>query len=212
MRVTLEDARAGRTTVQRYYTSPSYASAAPGEAEALDLLMRVVATGSVSRIYKRLVVEQKKAASAGGWFSDSGLDSGRLGFYAISADGVTAEETDAAIKTVIEEIRADGVTQEELDRARKSYIAEFVYTQDSQSRMARHYGWKLAMGMSIEDVDAWPDRLRKVTVEDIKAAAQKYLVDKNSVAGFLLPTPEFTSSVGDAPAPVRAQMPAAGKS
>ena len=212
VRVTLEDARAGRTTVQRYYTSPSYASADPGEAEALDLLMRVVATGSVSRIYKRLVVEQKKAASAGGWFSDSGLDSGRLGFYAISADGVTAEETDAAIKTVIEEIRADGVTQEELDRARKSYIAEFVYTQDSQSRMARHYGWKLAMGMSIEDVDAWPDRLRKVTVQDIKAAAQKYLVDKNSVAGFLLPTPEFTSSVGDAPAPVRAQMPAAGKS
>jgi zinc protease len=68
------------------------------------------------------------------------------------------------------------------------------------------------MGMSIEDVDAWPDRLRKVTVQDIKAAAQKYLVDKNSVAGFLLPTPEFTSSVGDAPAPVRAQMPAAGKS
>ena len=212
VRVTLEDARAGRTTVQRYYTSPSYASAEPGEAEALDLLMRVVATGSVSRIYKRLVVEQKKAASAGGWFSDSGLDSGRLGFYAIAADGVTADETDAAIKGVIEEIRADGVTQEELDRARKSYIAEFVYTQDSQSRMARHYGWKLAMGMSIEDVDAWPDRLRKVTVKDIKAVAQKYLVDKNSVAGFLLPTPEITSSIGDTPAPVRAQAPAAGKS
>ena len=212
VRVTLEDARAGRTTVQRYYTSPSYASATPGEGEALDLLMRVAATGSVSRIYKRLVVEQKKAASAGGWYSDSGLDSGRLGFYAIAADGVTAEETDAAIKGVIEEIRENGVTQEELDRARKSYIAEFVYTQDSQSRMARHYGWKLAMGMSIEDVDAWPDRLRKVTLQDVKAVAQKYLVDKNSVAGFLLPAPEYTSSIGDKPAPIPAPMPAAGKS
>ena len=212
VRVTLEDARAGRTTVQRFYTSPSYASATPGEGEALDLLMRVAATGSVSRIYKRLVVEQKKAASAGGWYSDSGLDSGRLGFYAIAADGVTAEETDAAIKAVIEEIRENGVTQEELDRARKSYIAEFIYTQDSQSRMARHYGWKLAMGMSIEDVDAWPDRLRKVTLQDVKAVAQKYLVDKNSVAGFLLPAPEYTSSIGDKPAPIPAPMPAAGKS
>ena len=41
-----------------------------------------------------------------------------------------------------------GVTQEELDRARASYIAEFVYTSDSQSRMARHYGWRLATGMT----------------------------------------------------------------
>ena len=31
VKVTLEDARAGRTTVQRYYLAPSYASAAPGE-------------------------------------------------------------------------------------------------------------------------------------------------------------------------------------
>ena len=41
--VELEDARAGRMTVQRYYLAPSYASAAPGEAEALDLLMRIAA-------------------------------------------------------------------------------------------------------------------------------------------------------------------------
>ncbi|MGI8725101.1 MAG: M16 family metallopeptidase [Methyloceanibacter sp.] len=208
VRVTLEDARAGRTTVQRYYLAPSYSSAKPGEAEALDLLMRIAASGSVSRIYKRLVVEQKKAASAGGWYSDSGLDSGRLGFYAIAADGVSAEEIDKAIEEVTTELRDSGVTQAELDRARKSYIAEFVDTQDSQSRMARHYGWKLSMGMSIEDVQAWPDRLRQVTLQDIKNVAQKYLVEKNSVTGYLLPIPEYTSSIGDKPAPV----PQAGKS
>ena len=59
VRVELEDARAGRMTVQRYYLAPSYASAAPGEAEALDLMMRIAATGSVSRLYKRLVIEEK---------------------------------------------------------------------------------------------------------------------------------------------------------
>jgi zinc protease len=69
VKVELEDARAGRMTVQRYYLTPSYASAEPGEAEALDLLMRIAAAGSVSRLYKRLVIEQKKAASAGGWYS-----------------------------------------------------------------------------------------------------------------------------------------------
>ncbi len=208
VKVTLEDPRAGRTTVQRYYLSPSYASAAPGEAEALDLLMRAAASGSVSRIYKKLVVEAKVAANAGGWYSDSGLDSGRLGFYAIAAEGVSADDLDRAIKSVIEELRGTGITQAELDRARASYLAEFVYTQDSQSRMARHYGWRLATGMTIRDVEEWPERLKRVTVEDVREVARKYLVDKNSVTGYLLPAPEYTGSIGETPA----YVPVKGKS
>jgi zinc protease len=207
-RVTLEDERAGRTTVQRYYLAPSYASAEPGEAEALDLLMRVAAAGSISKIYKRMVIEDRNAANAGGWYSDSGLDSGRLGFYAIAAQNVTAEELEQGIDAVIEDLRQNGVTQEELDRARASYLAEFVYASDSQSRMARHYGWRLATGMTVADVEQWPDRLMRVTVDDLRDVARKYLVDKNSVTGYLLPAPEHTSSIGTKPA----HAPTKGKS
>jgi zinc protease len=170
--------------------------------------MRAAASGSVSRIYKKLVVEQKKAANAGGWYSDSGLDSGRLGFYAIAAEGVSAEDLDEAIKGVIEDLREQGITQAELDRARASYLAEFVYTQDSQSRMARHYGWRLATGMTIEDVEEWPERLKHVTVDDVRNVVLKYLVDKNSVTGYLLPAPEYTGSIGEKPA----HAPVKGKS
>jgi zinc protease len=198
--VTLEDPRAGRTTVQRYYVVPSYASAEPGEAEALDLMTRIAAHGATGRIYKRLVMEQKSAASAGGWYSDSGRDSGRIGFYAIAGEAHTAEEMEAAIEGVVQELREKGVTQDELDRARASQIAEFVYNSDSISRMARQYGWRLAVGMSIEDVEDWPERLKAVTVDDIRAVARKYLVETNSVTGILKPEPEYTSSIGDKPA------------
>ena len=208
VKVTLEDPRAGRTTVQKYYLSPSYASAAPGEAEALDLLMRAAASGSVSRIYKKLVIEGKRAANAGGWYSNSGLNSGRLGFYAIAAEGVSAEDLDAAIESVIEELRETGTTEDELDRARASYLAEFVYTSDSQSRMARQYGWRLSTGMTIEDVEDWPERLKRVTVDDVRNVARKYLIDKNSVTGYLLPAPEYTGSIGEKPA----NAPVKGKS
>jgi len=193
MRVELEDARAGRLTVQRYYLAPSYASAAPGEAEALDLLMRIAASGPVSRLYKRLVIEQKTAASAGGWYSDSGLDAGRIAFYAIGAEKISPAELEQAIDGVIAELRDCGVTQAELDRARSAYLAEFVYTSDSQSRMARHYGWRLATGMTVADVEAWPERLKQVTVENIRDVARKYLLEKNSVTGILVPAPDRTS-------------------
>ena len=201
VKVTLEDPRAGRTTVQRYYLSPSYSTATPGEAEAIDLFMRIAASGPTSRIYKRLVIEQKKAANAGGWYSDTGVDSGRLGFYAIASEKVSAEELDKAIDGVLAELTETGVTQEELDRARNAFIADFVYTTDSQSRMARHYGWRVATGQSVADVEAWPDRLKRITVEDVREVARKYLVEKNSVTGHLLPTPERTTSVGEPPAP-----------
>jgi zinc protease len=199
VKVTLEDERAGRTTVQRYYLTPSYASAEPGEAEALDLLMRIAANGSISKIYKQMVIEDRTAANAGGWYSDSGVDSGRLGFYAIAAEKVSAEALEQGIDRVIEDLRQNGVTQEELDRARASYLAEFVYASDSQSRMARQYGWRLATGMTVADVEQWPDRLMRVSVDDIREAARKYLVDKNSVTGYLLPAPEHTSSIGQKP-------------
>jgi zinc protease len=198
--VTLEDPRAGRTTVQRYYVVPSYASAEPGEAEALDLMTRIAAHGATGRIYKRLVMEQKTAASAGARSSDSGRDSGRVGFYAIAGEAHTAEEMEAATEGVVQELRDKGVTQDELDRARASQIAEFVYNSDSISRMARQYGWRLAVGMSIEDVEDWPERLKAVTVDDIRAVARKYLVEANSVTGILKPEPEYTSSIGDKPA------------
>jgi zinc protease len=162
--------------------------------------MRVAAAGSVSQIYKRLVIEDRIAANAGGWYSDSGLDSGRLGFYAIAAENVSAEELEKAIDKVIADLRSKGVTQEELDRARASYIAEFVYASDSQSRMARHYGWRLSSGMSVADVEEWPERLRRVTVQHLRDVARKYLVEENSVTGYLLPAPEHTSSISAKPA------------
>ncbi|MGV1014172.1 MAG: M16 family metallopeptidase [Methyloceanibacter sp.] len=200
VKVTLQDPRAGRTTVQRFYLAPSYTSAKPGEAEALDLLMRIAAAGSVGKIYKRMVVEQKKAANAGGWYSDTGVDAGRLGFYAIAADGVSAEDLEQAMDEAIEDLRANGVTQAELDRARNAQIAEFVYTADSVSRLARHYGWRLATGMTVKDVEEWPERLKQVSLDDIRAAARKYLLDKNSVTGVLLVSPEHTSRAGEPPA------------
>ena len=202
--VTLEDPRAGRTSVQRYYITPSYASAKPGEAEALDLLARIAADGTTGRIYKQLVVDKNVAASAGGWYADSGLDSGRIGFYAIAGEENTPEEMTAAMDEVVKDLRENGVTQDELDRARTGLLAEYVYNSDSISRMARQYGWRLSVGLSLDDVEAWPDRIKAVTVNDVRNVARKYLVDENSVTGILKPAPRHTTSVEEK------QVPASG--
>ncbi len=75
-------------------------------------------------------------------------------------------------------------------RAKSNYIAEYVYDSDSQSTLARRYGWGLVVGRTIEDVDAWPDRISKVTPRrGSKRSPQAYLDIRRSVTGHLLPVP-----------------------
>jgi zinc protease len=201
IRVTREDPRAGSATIQRYYLAPSYPVAEPGEAEALELLMQVAASGTTSRLYKKLVVEQELAAEAGGGYSGSGLDSGRLSIYAIPSDGVPVREVEAAMDAVLADIRDNGITQEELDRARTATIADHVYGSDSQTSLARRYGWALVTGRTVEDVESRVERLEEVSLADVKRVANKYLDETQSVTGVLLPadrTTTETEKTGDA--------------
>lgn len=194
-RVVLKDPRAGKATIQRSYLAPSYNTAAPREAEALDLLMKVLGGGSTSRLYKKLVVEEKKASSAGGWYSASALDSGAISVYGVVAGKTPIDEVEASIDAVISDLLKNGVTQAELDRARNSYIADYIYEADSQSSLARRYGWAMIMGRSLEEVENWPERLKSVSVDDVLAAARKYLTPKNSVTGVLLPEPRNAAEI-----------------
>lgn len=186
-RVELKDPRAGKPSFHRSYLAPAYLTAETGEAEALDLLMKVVASGSTSRIYKRLVVEDKVASSTGGYYSGSGRDSGKISVYAVPVDGVTLDKVEAALDKVLAEIRAGGITAAELERAKKSYLAEYIYESDNQASLARRYGWSLTVGRSVKDIEEWPDKIAKVTLEDTAKAAAKYLDLRRSVTGTLLP-------------------------
>ena len=64
-RVEYKDPRAGKPTLSRAYLAPSYTTAKPGQAEALDILMKIIGSGATSRLYQRLVSEQKIASSLG---------------------------------------------------------------------------------------------------------------------------------------------------
>jgi zinc protease len=62
--------------------------------------------------------------------------------------------------------------------------------------LARRYGWGLVVGRSVADVDAWPERLQKVTAEDVQKAAQKYFDIRRSVTGTLLPVAPNGAAIG----------------
>ena len=188
-RVELIDARAGEPVFQRYYNAPSYASATGREAEALDLLLKVTASGSTSRLYRELVVKQKIASSVGGYYSGHGKEYGKIVLYAIPARGSSVEQVEKAIDAVIADVIANGVTEAELERAKRVYIADYTYESDNQSTLARRYGFGLVVGQTIEQIENWPSEIRKTTLDDLKSVAAQYFDIKASVTGILLPKP-----------------------
>ncbi|HEX7073732.1 MAG TPA: pitrilysin family protein [Hyphomicrobiaceae bacterium] len=188
-RVEIKDPRAGKPSVQRYYVTPSYVTAKPGEAEALDLLMKIAGSGATSRLYQKLVATDKIASSAGGWYGGSSMDFGKIAVYAIPVDGVSLDQVEQAIDEVLADIIENGVTEAELERAKKAYLAEYIYESDNQATLARRYGWALVVGRTVEDIESWPEKIAKVTLDDVKKVAARYLDPRRSVTGRLLPAP-----------------------
>lgn len=186
-RVTMSDARASSQVFQRSYLGPSYLTATGHEATALDLLADIIGSGTQSRLYKGLVVEQKLAAYVGAWYTGDQLDYGTFGVYGAPNPGVDVNKVEAAIDIILADILKNGVTQKELDRVRNQAIAERVYTLDDQATLAQMAGVALATGLSARDLFDRDIEMAKVTLDDIKAAAAKIIVLKRSVTGILLP-------------------------
>lgn len=188
-RVVLADVRVAQPSLTRNYLAPSYHTAQPGEAEAVDVLAHVLGTGSLSRLYRKLVIEKKIAASAGAWYGGVAYDTTRLGISATPLPGIALEDLDKAIDGVIAEIVANGITAEELARAKTKLVADVVYSWDDPFTLARMYGAALTTGLSVETIQEWPDRIRAVTADQVQEAAKKWLASRHYVTGYLVKPP-----------------------
>ena len=153
----------------------------------LEVLSDILGGGASSRLYRRLVAEQKIAVSSGAYYSSIHNGPGRFAIYATPRENVSLDNLQDAIENEITRIVENGVTAEEVYRAKTRLVAEAVYARDSLSGGAQTLGAALASGLSIEDVENWPDRISDVTPKSIHDAA-KSLFNKNySVTGLLLP-------------------------
>ena len=185
--VTLNDARVSRPSMRKAWVVPSYTTAQPGEAEALDLLSEILGGGVRSRAYETLVVEKGIASSVGAYYQSDALDDTSFGVYASPRGDARIADVEAALDDEIARIVADGVTDDELAEAKKRYLRSLIFARDSQSGMARIYGSTLTTGGTIEDIEAWPDRIKAVTPAQVRDVAARYLVPNRSVTGYLLP-------------------------
>ena len=187
-RLTYEDPRVGQPYVVRTYLAPERDPGNQEDAAALTLLAEVLGgSGATSVLGQELQFESQIALHTAAFYSGVSLDDTTFGLVVVPADGVSLSEAEAEMDRVIAEFIETGVDPEQLDRIKFQLRAALIYGEDNLQSLTRRYGAALTSGLTVEDVEAWPDILQAVTGDDIIAAAERLFDPRRSVTGWLMP-------------------------
>lgn len=186
-RVTLRDARVRQPSWSRVYLAPSHFFGEKEHVYPLEVLSEILGGGSTSRLYRELVIKKKLAVAAGTYYSARNFGPARFGVYVSPRPGVSTPEIEAALDELFGRFRTEGVSASEIERAKKRILAGAIYALDSLQSGARVLGSALAAGLTVEDVESWPERIGAVSPEAVEKAFEVVFNAGRSVTAELLP-------------------------
>lgn len=151
----------------------------------LDLVSGVLSSGRLSRLHRRIVLEQGLATSIS-TSNDARVDGGSFWIMAQCVQGVEPETLERAIDEELAQLISEPVTAAELSRAKKSLAAAAAYDGETVTDLAEDIGawavdgdWRLILERTA--------RRNKVTAAKLKACAGRYLARERRVVGWSLP-------------------------
>lgn len=191
-RVLFDDPRVAQPYVSRSYIAPERDAGAQEKAAALTLLAEILGGGTTSYLAEKLQFDTQTAVYTGAFYSGVSLDDTSFDLVVVPQEGVSLEEAEAALDEALRSFIETGVDPEQLERIKMQLRAQQVYERDNVDSVANRYGRALTSGLTVEDVQAWPEILQSVTEADIVEAARAVLRPEGSVTGWLMQAEEAT--------------------
>jgi zinc protease len=190
-RITLADPRVAQPYVVRTYLAPERNPGAQDEAAALTVLAELLGgSGNSSVLAKALTFEDAKATYVSAFYDGTALDATTFGLVIVPVPGVSLDEAEAALDAALADFLADGIDPAAFARIKTQIRAAQIYARDDSDRLARRYGEALTTGLTISDIEAWPEALDAVTPEQVMAAARAVFDRRNAVTGHLVQSQE----------------------
>jgi zinc protease len=160
------------------------------EAIALDLLTEILSTGRSSRLYQKLVY-QDKCASEVSAYVDLREMPGLLWIYALANEPEDEiPPIEIAIQKVLTDIRSEGVMEIELQKAKNKTEMRLIASRITASGKADQLAHARLFFNDTGIANSIITRYLNVTVDDIRTAAEKYLIPEKRCAVIYLPTTE----------------------
>ncbi len=155
----------------------------------LEVIATLLSHGKSSRFYRSLVLEKKLALDVEADHSLLSRDPHLFFISATATPGSDVRTLEQAIHGEIALLQSETMGDRELEKAKNQIAADFLFAQDSIFGQAMLLGqFEIVTGW--REIDAYLPSVQKVTPEDIRRVAKKYLTEVNRTVGILLPLPK----------------------
>jgi len=157
-----------------------------GDAYPLELLSRVLSQGRSSRLYQRLVYQERLALEAG---ADYNFDTANPTVFTVFGQplpGKSVAALEAGLNGEIKKLQTELVSATELQKAKNQTQASFYMSLDSLFYRGMLLG-RLATVAHWELVREFIPKMLQVTREDLRRVAREYLKEENRTVGVLEP-------------------------
>lgn len=193
-RKTVNDFLARQARYDAAYLAP------PGnmpDAYALRVLAAILSDGHSSRFFQHLVDRKRLASNVSAWID---FRRGPSSFEVAGRprDGVKVEDLEKAIDDEIEAIKKDGPTPQEMQKVRTIFLRQSIQTRASALEMANLIGTQTLFYNDPNLINTEYEKLAAVTAEQVRQAAQKYLVPAHRAVVITLPETRGASTSSDA--------------
>ena len=172
------------------YNVPSLLTAGAGnenQAYALSLAQDVLDGGLSARLESRLIREQNLLATVGTSYDLFDRGDGLFLIQATPREGVSLEQAQQAITSEINKLMTDPIEANEIARAKTNTVTGLIYAQDSMEGQARMIGSLQTIGLDDRLLANLPTKLDDISIADIQAASNKYLVKDNLTVMHVIP-------------------------
>ena len=186
-RLSFTDPNIAQAYVTRSYLAPERDSGAQEKGAALTVLAALLGGDhQTSLLSKALAFDQKIAVSTGASYDGISLDDTTFTLYVAPVPGVSLKDAEAAMDRVIVDFLAKGVDPDQFKRLKTQLTAALIYQKDSVGDLAETYGAAVTSGLTVKDVQDWPQVLQAVTEEAVMTAAREVLDRRHAVTGWAM--------------------------
>jgi zinc protease len=156
------------------------------ESQALEMAAAVLSRGNSSRMYKKMV-DDKKNSVAVGTFNFALEDYGAYISYAIPNNGTSV---DTLLRDMDEEtmkLQSELISADEFSKLQNQFENEFLDKNTRMLGVAENLADGFTFYKNTNNLNTELEKIRKVTREDIRAVAKKYLNPNQRVVLYYLP-------------------------
>jgi zinc protease len=142
-------------------------------------VMNYVLAGQGGRLFIELR-DKRGLAYAVSSSTQEGIEPGSITVY-MGTDPSKLDDSLKGIKEELERIRREPVSEEEIERAKRFITGNYELDLQKSSSVAALMAYHTCYGMGVDEMFRYPEKIERVTRQDILRVAKKYLRPEASV-------------------------------